>query len=81
MHSFGNIFLGQRGGVVGSPHSILFEQPACGMLMAIRNVRMQSQGALRVNGSGLAWKRNAGGKAIEIKKDGGVCLLGLHCHG
>uniref|UniRef100_A0A7S0WQ82 FACT complex subunit SSRP1 n=1 Tax=Chlamydomonas leiostraca TaxID=1034604 RepID=A0A7S0WQ82_9CHLO len=43
VHSFGSIFLGQRGGV--------------------------SQGALRINGSGFAWKRNSGGKAIEIKKD------------
>lgn len=72
VHSFGSIFLGQRGGVVGEWTAWCSNNPhaARACVHAASLACLQSQGALRINGSGFAWKRNSGGKAIEIKKDG-----------
>lgn len=76
VQSFGNIFLGQRGGVVRLAGLCMRQgsrwlSSACHHhLTCLCLLLLQSQGQLKLAPAGISWKKAGGGKAVDIKKTG-----------
>ena len=66
---FGNIHLGSRGGKVSEIDDEHFEscQKITEQLSRVSSLLLlQSQGAMKASSAGLIWRREGGGRAIEV---------------